>query len=279
MKLQPITSTAHPNKIVGYRFFCPGCKDLHQYWIVSVMAGGKTHPVWDFDGNLESPTFSPSLRRTGGPADDPDICHLTLTSGLFHFHADSTHELSGKQDIPMEEYPMSPDQEKNDPSLESGSVASLRERKAEAKAVKAAKAVAEADQARADEAKTEAKVVEAIAMAEKKRQSALEDEAKTEAAARELGKDLGAPKSGTGPDGPESGATYSGPPGQPGPPGILPEDDEEALTVDEVIEQALRTFEDLSERERLNVLYASLIRIARALYGPDEKVSNPLLGL
>ena len=277
MKLQPITSAAHPNKIVGYRFFCPGCKELHHYSIV-----GATHPVWDFDGNLESPTFSPSLRITGGFADDPDICHLTLTSGLFHFYPDSTHELSGKQDIPLEEYPMSPDQEKNDPSLESGSVASLNERKAESKAIKAAKAVAMAEskaaEAKADEAKTEAKVVEAVAMAEKKRQAALEDEAMTEALARELGKDLGAPESGTGiPPKPED--TGSGPPGHPGPPGIPPEDAEEALTVDEVIEQALRTFEDLSERERLNVLYASLIRIARALYGPDEKVSNPLLGL
>ena len=267
MKLQPITSAAHPNKIVGYRFFCPGCKELHHYSIV-----GTTHPVWDFDGNLESPTFSPSLRITTGPADDPDICHLTLTSGLFHFYPDSTHELSGKQDIPMEEYPMSPDQEKNDPSLESKVVkaASKAEaeafkaaKKAEAKAVKAAKAVA----------------AKAVAEAERKRQSALEDEAKTEAAARELAKDLGAPE-GLAPRGPKGQAPESGtgPPGHPGPPGILPEDAEEALKVDDIVLQALRTFEDLGEREKLNVLYASLIRIARALNGPEEKVSNPLLG-
>ena len=263
MKLQPITSTAHPNKIVGYRFFCPGCKDLHHYWIVSgvagYLAGGSTHPVWDFDGNLEFPTFSPSLRRTGGPADDPDICHLTLTSGLFHFHDDSTHELSGKQDIPMEEYPVSPDQEKNDPSLESKAA-----KKAEAKAVKAAKDVA-------------AKAV-AKAEAERKLQALKENEAMAEELARDLSKDLGAPKSGTGPDAPDSGITSSGPPGHPGPPGILPEDAEEAMKVDDIVLQALRTFEDLGEREKLNVLYASLIRIARMLNGPEEKVSNPLLG-
>ena len=242
MKLQPITSAPQPNKIVGYRFFCPGCKEAHHYWITYTHPGSKNH-VWGFNGDLEAPTFSPSLLRKSGPTDNPQICHLTLTSGLFHFYDDSTHELSGKQDIPMEEYPMSP--EKNDsPSLEQ-QIAALQKKKADADETAAFMAVAEA-----------------------KRKVDQAEEAEAEAEARELGMGLSAPESGGVGQAPED---------------TDPEDtdpeDTDPETVEDIVANALRTFEDLDERERLNVLYASLIRIARSLSGSDEKVSNPLLGL
>ncbi len=77
--------------VTKYLFFCPGCECLHSY---DVRTDGK-RPNWSFDGNLESPTFTPSLFY-------PDrVCHLFLTAGKLHFLGDCTHKLAGQTvDLP-----------------------------------------------------------------------------------------------------------------------------------------------------------------------------------
>jgi hypothetical protein len=67
-----------------YNFFCPGCKCWH----------GFSTKIWNFDGNLECPTVTPSLLTTGGT--DEHTCHMFITQGHFHFLNDCTHELAGK---------------------------------------------------------------------------------------------------------------------------------------------------------------------------------------
>ena len=101
-------------------FHCPGCKCNHSF-----------DSRWTFDGNFESPTFSPSL-RVGPYWTEPDgwnydtaprdssgelllaedgvhvfgaiqvQCHLFVRAGMIEFLADCTHEFAGKT-VPMED--------------------------------------------------------------------------------------------------------------------------------------------------------------------------------
>jgi hypothetical protein len=72
----------------GYAFDCPGCEGIHVFY--DFMADGSKG--WWFNGDMEKPTFTPSLRNTR-----PGFCcHLNLTDGKFQFHTDCTHANKGK---------------------------------------------------------------------------------------------------------------------------------------------------------------------------------------
>lgn len=70
-----------------YFHWCPGCEEFHP------LPDG-----WTFNGNLESPTFSPSFKHTinNGKA----VCHYILTAGQLNFCGDCTHDLAG-QSVPL----------------------------------------------------------------------------------------------------------------------------------------------------------------------------------
>lgn len=73
-------------------FICPGCAEktsgLHMLPVNSTV---KT-PSWDWNGNLDKPTLSPSILTRY----NEDVCHSFLRDGFFEFLGDSTHSLSGK---------------------------------------------------------------------------------------------------------------------------------------------------------------------------------------
>lgn len=73
-----------------YHFHCPGCGYGHSFVVRN--DGGR--PGWQFDGNLESPTFSPSLRVLG--EGDTTLCHLFLIGGKIQYLNDSAHRLAGQ---------------------------------------------------------------------------------------------------------------------------------------------------------------------------------------
>ena len=95
-----------------YIHWCPGCKETHLI-----------PDTWVFDGNLEIPTFSPSVRITSkqivknergewtgdwvrdeqGKVLD-ECCHYIMTTGHIQFCSDSTHHLSG-QTVPLPDLP------------------------------------------------------------------------------------------------------------------------------------------------------------------------------
>jgi|ERR1035437_2051273 hypothetical protein len=106
----------------GLIFWCPGCKESHQ-----VMYGAGNGPRWNWNGNVDKPTFTPSiLVRTGHycqrpgvdscwctwNAENPDdlvdfkcmLCHSYITDGNIQFLNDCTHELAG-QTVPLPTYP------------------------------------------------------------------------------------------------------------------------------------------------------------------------------
>ena len=72
------------------------------------------HPLpdsWTFDGNLESPTFSPSFKHftsmpDGSRAADfvPWCCHYVLTAGVLNYCSDCTHAMAG-QSVPLPDLP------------------------------------------------------------------------------------------------------------------------------------------------------------------------------
>lgn len=79
-----------------YEFMCPGCNKLHPFHTENPRG-----VIWTFNGNLEKPTFTPSLMVD---KDTPKQCHLNMTDGMIYFHPDSKHALAG-QTVPIPELP------------------------------------------------------------------------------------------------------------------------------------------------------------------------------
>jgi hypothetical protein len=88
--------------------YCPGCKTHH---VIATKAPQSNGAVWNFNSDMYSPTFSPSLLiRTGSYAVpgfiDPEgitpvICHSFITNGKIQFLGDCTHALKNQTvDLP-----------------------------------------------------------------------------------------------------------------------------------------------------------------------------------
>ena len=92
----------------GYSFWCPGCQEAHS---VSVTGPGG----WGFNGDLNRPTFHPSIKVTGKQTEkdehgqwtgrwkvDADgkaldrVCHSFVKNGQIEYQSDCTHALAGK---------------------------------------------------------------------------------------------------------------------------------------------------------------------------------------
>jgi hypothetical protein len=75
--------------------WCPACKSVHQ---IHVKDRNHSGAVWTWDGQFESPTFSPSIKVTlysGG------ICHYYIKQGKIEYSGDCTHSLAGQTvDLP-----------------------------------------------------------------------------------------------------------------------------------------------------------------------------------
>lgn len=88
----------------AYWHWCPGCKELHQ--IVARPSKQPNGASWDFNLDLEKPTFSPSIKVSGGRTGGV-LCHYFLKQGILDFCGDSAHSLKGQKvplpDIPAEE--------------------------------------------------------------------------------------------------------------------------------------------------------------------------------
>jgi hypothetical protein len=94
---------------VSYWMWCPACDDA-----VRISSD------WEWDGNLDAPTFSPSISVTGVqwdtsfkfhkpshekiPAGGTIVCHSFLRNGVWEFLEDCTHTMAG-QHVPMVDIP------------------------------------------------------------------------------------------------------------------------------------------------------------------------------
>jgi hypothetical protein len=84
------------NTAGGYAHYCPGCKRMHVFAVDAPFSNGAR---WTFNGDLEKPTFTPSMNITG-----QGVCHYFLRDGQIQFLVDCTHGLSG-QTVPLPELP------------------------------------------------------------------------------------------------------------------------------------------------------------------------------
>lgn len=110
----------------GVIFFCPGCEGVH------AINSSQTGLKWTYNGNPDSPTFSPSIDYKSGhyvPGEDGKDCwctfeerfpkykgrkhpvcyhcHSFVTDGRIQFLGDCTHALAG-QTVPIPEWPYAP---------------------------------------------------------------------------------------------------------------------------------------------------------------------------
>ena len=98
MKLLPIEENG---VTVGYFYECPGCGMGHAPHVrPHKLPNGAS---WEFNGNLDLPTFSPSILVT---MEDPDgrkvmVCHSFVENGKIRYLSDCTHHLAGQTvDLP-----------------------------------------------------------------------------------------------------------------------------------------------------------------------------------
>lgn len=84
-KLSKATRATGP----AYYFYCPGCKNYHVF-----------DSRWQFNGDLDKPTFSPSLLCNPDHAERR--CHSFVRDGKIEFLSDCYHELAGQM-VEMQE--------------------------------------------------------------------------------------------------------------------------------------------------------------------------------
>jgi len=88
MQLSPLLRSSEGN---GLLFWCPGCGHAHR-----IQHGEGPGPRWQWNGNADKPTFTPSVLVTWSEPSGPKVCHSFVTDGRIQFLADSTHGLAGK---------------------------------------------------------------------------------------------------------------------------------------------------------------------------------------
>lgn len=93
--------------IAGFHHWCPGCGHAHTYYVMN----GNGRPCWTFDGNMEKPTFAPSMRVFTPAHTDEDgkhpeetLCHYFLRAGEIQFLNDCAHALKG-QTVALPDFP------------------------------------------------------------------------------------------------------------------------------------------------------------------------------
>lgn len=78
----------------NYCFRCLGCGHAH-----CVPTTGAN--AWGFNGNTESPTFTPSIKVTSPRADNDSCCHSYVENGRIRYLSDCTHHLANQTiDLP-----------------------------------------------------------------------------------------------------------------------------------------------------------------------------------
>lgn len=101
-------TTDAEGRFYGVRTACKGCGGhlLPTDWTPEGYERSPhiaTLPQWTFNGDLERPTFTPSI-EAGWTVDGvrtPEVCHSYVTNGRIQYLGDCTHELAGQTvDLP-----------------------------------------------------------------------------------------------------------------------------------------------------------------------------------
>jgi len=81
--VMPVIGEQDPDNAIkeSYWLWCPACMDH-----VRITSD------WEFNGNVDQPTFTPSIHTVI----HSKVCHAFLTDGLWHYLDDCTHEYAGQ---------------------------------------------------------------------------------------------------------------------------------------------------------------------------------------
>jgi hypothetical protein len=96
-QLSPVLRDTSDNKLL---FWCPACDRAHAI----------CRSLWTWNGDVEKPTFSPSVlvsyngNDAGIDGAPHRTCHSFVTDGMIQFLGDCTHLLAGKT-VPLSEWP------------------------------------------------------------------------------------------------------------------------------------------------------------------------------
>lgn len=83
----------------GLGYYCPGCKLTHIFRVSRGLAWNG-EPVWTWNGDIDRPTFSPSMGCNMGTEIQ---CHSFVRDGKIEYLSDSRHELAGQTIEMLEE--------------------------------------------------------------------------------------------------------------------------------------------------------------------------------
>ena len=88
----------------AYYVYCPACERAHRFIVEN-----EENPehCWEFSGELDWPTFRPSLLVNCGPlklGGRDEVCHSYLRNGVWRYLGDSTHKLANHH-TPMVDFP------------------------------------------------------------------------------------------------------------------------------------------------------------------------------
>lgn len=75
---------------VSYAFDCPGCGIGHSFRVEG------SGPRWTFNGDVDRPTFSPSLLVRWPKDGIEQRCHSFVRDGRMEFLSDCSHALAGR---------------------------------------------------------------------------------------------------------------------------------------------------------------------------------------
>jgi hypothetical protein len=95
-----------------YQIWCPACQEIHLILPKTATVYGKSGAGdgWNFNGNKEVPSFTPSVKIRTGYYFQPDkhkpdegvLCHFYITNGEIRYCPDCSHDLKG-QTLPLED--------------------------------------------------------------------------------------------------------------------------------------------------------------------------------
>lgn len=89
-------------KAGGLAHWCPACESMHAFALDGKNSNGAQ---WTWDGNVENPSFEPSMLITINAQSHPhhlvgeptEVCHYFLRNGVIEYLGDCTHGLKGQR--------------------------------------------------------------------------------------------------------------------------------------------------------------------------------------
>jgi len=98
-KVTPVKNQA--GDLVAYRLNCPGCEGPHVIYVGEwTDRNGRQHTGWTFNGDVDAPTFNPSLLVHEVKYPEGDVgqprCHSFIRGGKIQFLGDCGHPLKNQ---------------------------------------------------------------------------------------------------------------------------------------------------------------------------------------